>query len=128
MRVLLDSHALLWAMDAPDKLGGQAASALRDLDNKLLLSAATLWELAIKVGSGKLALGLPYWQWMEKAIADLDLELVPVTVAYAECQAVLPTHHRDPFDRLLIAQALVDDLPVVCADSAFDAYGVKRIW
>ena len=65
---------------------------------------------------------------MDKAIADLDLSILPVTVAYAERQAYLPPHHKDPFDRLIIAQALVEGVPVVCADPAFDAYGLTRIW
>ena len=72
---------------------------------------------------------MPYRLWMETAIADLKLEILPVTVEYAERQSVLPPHHKDPFDRLMIAQALVDDIAVVGVDTAFDAYGVnRRIW
>ena len=85
-------------------------------------------ELAIKTGQGKLRLSLPYRQWMEKAIADLELAILPVTVEYAERQAGLPMHHKDPFDRLLIAQALVEGVSIVCADAIFDAYGVTRLW
>jgi PIN domain nuclease of toxin-antitoxin system len=114
-------------MDEPSRLSGPATTALRDPANELLLSAATVWELAIKLGQGKLALSLPYRQWMNQAIADLELTILPVTVEYAERQAGLPPHHKDPFDRLIIAQALVDGVPVVCADPAFDAYGVTRV-
>ncbi|MHB1421986.1 MAG: type II toxin-antitoxin system VapC family toxin [Gemmataceae bacterium] len=128
MRLLIDTHTMIWAMDDPSKLSGPAAIALQDPANDLLLSAATVWELAIKIGSGKLTFSLPYRQWMEHAIADLEITILPVTVDYAERQIALPTHHKDPFDRLIIAQALVEGVPIVCADAIFDAYMVKRLW
>ncbi len=128
MRLLIDTHALLWALDDPAKLSGSATLALQDPTNELLLSAATVWELAIKLSQGKLTLSLPYRQWMERAIDDLELSILPVTVIYAERQARLPPHHKDPFDRLIIAQALEEGIPVVCADGAFDAYRVSRVW
>jgi PIN domain nuclease of toxin-antitoxin system len=103
-------------------------TAMQDPANQLLLSAATVWELAIKVGQGKLTVSMPYRQWMETAIADLGLEILPITVVYAERQSNLPPHHKDPFDRLMIAQALVDAVPIVSLDPAFDAYGVTRLW
>jgi PIN domain nuclease of toxin-antitoxin system len=128
VRLLLDTHTLIWAVDDPSKLSGPATTALQDPANELLLSAATVWELAIKVGQKKLTLSLPYRQWMDRAIADLELTILPITVEYADKQAGLPSHHKDPFDRLLIAQVLTDSIPIVCADPAFDVYGVVRIW
>jgi PIN domain nuclease of toxin-antitoxin system len=128
VRLLLDTHTLIWAMDDPTKLSGPATIVLQVPADDLLLSAATIWEMAIKIGQGKLTLSLPYRMWMEKAIADLVLAILPVTVEYAERLASLPTHHKDPFDRLIIAQALIEKVPVVCADPAFDVYGVTRIW
>jgi PIN domain nuclease of toxin-antitoxin system len=125
---LIDTHTLLWALDDPSKLSGPATKALQDPANDLLLSAATVWELAIKIGQKKLTLSLPYRKWMEKAFADLGLALLPVTVEYAERQATLPAHHKDPFDRMIIAQALVEGVDVVCSDAAFDAYGITRVW
>jgi PIN domain nuclease of toxin-antitoxin system len=101
---------------------------MQDPNNELLLSAATIWELAIKIGQGKLALSRPYREWMETAIVDLALAVVPVTVEYAERQSLLVAYHKDPFDRMIIAQALVDGIPVVSVDSAFDPYGITRIW
>jgi PIN domain nuclease of toxin-antitoxin system len=101
---------------------------LQDPANDLLLSAAMIWELAIKIGQGKLTLSLPYRLWMDNAIADLGLTILPVTVEYAERQAGLPPYHKDPFDRLIIAQALVGGVPVVSADGVFDSYGITRIW
>lgn len=86
-----------------------------------------MWEIAIKLGTAKLALSMPYRQWMNQALAGLQASLLPITVEYAERQAELPSYHRDPFDRLLVAQALLEDVPVVSAD-AFEQYGVARIW
>jgi PIN domain nuclease of toxin-antitoxin system len=128
VRLLIDTHTLIWTLDDPSKLSAAATTALSDPANDLLLSAATVWELAIKIGQGKLKLSLPYRQWMNKAIADLELTILPVTIDYAEKQITLPKHHKDPFDRLIVAQALVEGVQVVCADPAFDAYGITRIW
>ena len=128
MRVLLDTHSLFWSVDDVARLSAAALGAIQDPANDRLLSAATVWEIAIKVGLGKLTLSVAYRQWMEKAITDLQLTILPVTVEYADRQATLPRHHKDPFDRLMIAQALVEGIPIVSADVAFDAYGVTRIW
>ena len=128
MRLLLDTHTLFWSVEEPTKVSTTAMAAIRPLANDVLLSAATIWELAIKVGQGKIALSMPYRQWMERAIVDLKLTILPVTVEYADRQSILPMHHKDPFDRLMIAQALVEGIPIVSADAAFDAYGVARIW
>jgi PIN domain nuclease of toxin-antitoxin system len=128
LKVLIDTHTLYWSVDDPAKVSTVAMAVLQPLTNDVLLSAATIWELAIKVGLGKMALSLPYRQWMEKAITDLKLIILPITVEYAERQSTLPPHHKDPFDRLLIAQALVDGIPMVSADAAVDPYGVTRIW
>jgi PIN domain nuclease of toxin-antitoxin system len=126
--LLLDTHTLFWAVDDPSRISATALAALADPANDRLLSAATIWELAIKVGQGKIGLSMPYRPWMEKAITDLKLTILPVTVEYADRQVTLPPHHKDPFDRLMIAQALVEGIPVVGADAAFDPYGVSRIW
>ena len=128
MRLLVDTHALIWAVDDPSKLSRRAVRVLEDSANELLLSAATIWEIAIKVGVKKLSLSHPYRQWMNKAIADLGLTLLPITVEYSDVQAALPRHHGDPFDRMLAAQAQVENVPLVSADLFFDQYGVRRIW
>jgi PIN domain nuclease of toxin-antitoxin system len=128
MRLQVDAHSLIWAVDDTSRLSPAAATALQDPANELLVSAATVWEIAIKVGLGKLSLSLPYRDWMNKAITDLTLSMLPVTIAYADAQAALPWHHRDPFDRLLIAQALTDRLGIVSADAQLDAYGITRVW
>ena len=128
MRPLLDAHTLIWAVDDPSQLGPQAVIELKNTTNQLLLSAGALWELAIKVGQKKLSLSLPYRQWMAKAIADLGLSILPIPVAYADVQAGLPRHHGDPFDCLLVAQAMVEGIPIISADARLDAYGIMRIW
>ena len=128
MRHLIDAHSLIWAVDDPSKLGAAAVASLQDSANELVISAATLWELSIKSGLTKLTLSLPFRQWMDKAMADLGLTGLQITLDYAECQAGLPWHHRDPFDRLLAAQALVERIPLVSADAIFDQYGVRRVW
>ncbi|MBI3836527.1 MAG: type II toxin-antitoxin system VapC family toxin [Planctomycetia bacterium] len=128
MRILLDSHALIWAVDDPSKLGRQADAALRDPGNEVLVSAGTAWELSIKIGLGKLTLSLPFRQWIARAMTDLGVSLLPTTVEHADEQSRLPKHHGDPFDRLLVAQAHVEGLTIVCSDAIFDQYGVPRVW
>ncbi|HET6883399.1 MAG TPA: type II toxin-antitoxin system VapC family toxin [Pirellulales bacterium] len=128
MRLLVDAHCLIWAVDDPAKLTRAASVALGDAANELLIGAGTMWELSIKTGLGKLALSSPFRQWMEQAIADLDLTVTPISLEHCHVQASLPFHHRDPFDRLLAAQSLTEGVQVVSADAIFDQYGVGRIW
>jgi PIN domain nuclease of toxin-antitoxin system len=128
MKLLVDTHVLIWAVDRPANLSATANMLLRDPSNQLSISAATIWEIAIKVGLGKLTLSQAYRQWMEKAMADLGLDVLPINLDYAEIQAALPHHHRDPFDRLLIAQSIWETMPVVSADTQLDSYGVARLW
>jgi len=127
-RSLIDSHSLIWALDDPERLSPTASSFFRDRGNTLVLSTASIWEIAIKVGKGKLPLSLPFRRWMVDALAALDLEVLPITLDHADRQIALPFHHRDPFDRLIAAQALVEGIPLVSADPIFDAYGVTRLW
>jgi PIN domain nuclease of toxin-antitoxin system len=128
MRLLIDAHALIWYVDQDHLVSTKAHAAITDPSNDLLLSAGTIWEIAIKVGLKKLALSDPYRPWMEKAMADLNVSLLAITVAHADAQASLPSHHRDPFDRLLVAQVQVEGLTLVSADVVFDAYGLTRLW
>jgi PIN domain nuclease of toxin-antitoxin system len=128
VRLLLDTHALIWSVDEPAKLGPDAAQAISDPANELLLSAASIWELSIKVSLGKLNLSLPFRTWMDQAIADLGVNLLPITVEYADAAAQLPNHHGDPFDRMLIGQTQVENIPIASGDAALDKYGVTRLW
>jgi PIN domain nuclease of toxin-antitoxin system len=128
VRLLLDSHALIWAVDNPSQLSQMATAALQAPTNQLLISAGTIWELGIKTGIGKLVLSLPYKQWMSQVITDLDVEILPLSVEYAAAQATLPMHHKDPFDRLLVAQAQIENIPLVSCDVILDRYGISRLW
>lgn len=128
MRLLLDTHTLIWSADDPSQIPSPAMTVMADPANTLVVSAATIWEVAIKFGRGRLSLSLPYRPWMDKAIADLALTVLPITLDHAERQSGLPFHHRDPLDRLPGAQALVEGIPLVSADAIFDQYGVNRVW
>lgn len=128
MKLLLDAHTLIWAVDDPSRLGPGAISAIQNSDNELLLSAGTIWEIGIKVGLGKLVLSLPFRPWMDQATRDLGVTLLPITVEHVDLQVTLPRHHGDPFDRLLVAQAQVEAARVVSADTAFDRYADNRLW
>ncbi len=104
-----------------------AALVLEDPANELLVSAATIWELSIKVGLEKLSLSVPFSEWMNQAIADLGASVLAITVEHAHQQTLLPGR-GDPFDRLLVAQCKVEMLSIVSRDIAIDQYGVKRLW
>ena len=128
MDVLLDSHSLIWALDNPNMLRPVAAATLRDPKNRLHLSVASVWEIAIKVAKGRVPLSLPFRMWMEKAILDLGLVLLPITLDHAERLLSLAFHHRDPFDRMLIAQSIEEDWPIITSDVVFKKYPVRVIW
>jgi|SRR5271157_1775548 len=128
MRLLIDTHALIWYVDQDHLLSPVAHAAITDPSNDLLLSSGSIWEIAIKVGLKKLTLSLPYRVWIEKAMIDLGVSVLPITIDYADAQAGVPLHHRDPFDRLVVAQSQVEGVPVVSADVSFDSYGITRIW
>jgi PIN domain nuclease of toxin-antitoxin system len=128
MRLLRDTHVVIWWVDQDHLLSPDAHAAIVDPSNELLISAGTIWETSIKVGLGKLSLSLAFRQWMDQAIRDLRAAILPITVEFAEAQAGLPRHHGEPFDRLLLAQATVEQVPIMSNDAVFDAYGVKRLW
>src|SRR5688500_18024132 len=120
MNLLLDSHALLWALHWPDRLRPEAADALRDPERLVFFSAASVWELELKQAVGKLELPA---EWLDAAAASGFTEL-PVTAVAARESARLPWHHRDPFDRMLIAQAQRQSLRFVTRDPLIRAYDV----
>jgi PIN domain nuclease of toxin-antitoxin system len=128
MRVLVDAHAVLWAVDDPPRLSTAATGILQNSTNELWISAGTVWEIAIKVGLAKLKLSSPFLPWMVQAFHDLTLHMLPISLAHTDKLTQLPHHHRDPFDRLIIAQALVEQIPIVSGDPVFDQYGIQRVW
>ena len=128
MRLLLDTHAILWFVWAHPNLSPAASRLLADPINSLLVSAGSIWEIAIKVSLGKLTLATPYEEFMHGVIKENGFEILPITVTHAHVLTTLPFHHRDPFDRLMVAQALTEGLPIISADTAFDLYPVERLW
>ena len=128
MRILLDSHAFLWYSAGDSRLSSDAQSAIESGDNEPLLSTGSLIEIAIKLSLGKLTLSGPFEQFIVEGVAKLRCTVLDTTVAHAGKLSLLPFHHRDPFDRILVAQALVDDIDVVSIDSELDVYGIRRIW
>ena len=125
---LLDTHAILWFFQDDPRLSAAARAWIEDPGNRKRVSIASCWEIAIKVGTGKLNLGEPTRPYLDRAIAGSNFELLPISLDHATMVERLPLHHKDPFDRLLIAQAIVEGVPIVGADAAFDAYPVRRIW
>ncbi|HYH79180.1 MAG TPA: type II toxin-antitoxin system VapC family toxin [Longimicrobium sp.] len=128
MRLLLDTHVFLWFIIADPKLSARAEQAIRHDENTALLSIASVWEIAIKVKQGRLAIPQPLDVFIPHQLQANKIGLLPVELQHTYEIARLPLHHRDPFDRLLIAQAMTEDIPVVSTDSAFDAYPVQRLW
>jgi len=128
VRAIIDSHALIWAVDDPERLASKAREVIGDSTNEILFSSSSIWELAIKVGLGKLILSLPFDTWMRQAVTDLRLTILPITIECADVQSKLENHHRDPFDRLLVAHARVWGVPIISSDPIFDRYGIQRIW
>jgi PIN domain nuclease of toxin-antitoxin system len=128
MKVLLDTHAFLWFVTDDPRLGSVAKSSIQDPTNERILSAASLWEMAIKFSLGKLKLAKPFATLIPEQLAANVIQILPIQLSHVVAVAGLPFHHRDPFDRLLIAQAIVEGIGLLSAESVFDAYGVKRIW
>jgi PIN domain nuclease of toxin-antitoxin system len=128
VRVLLDTHAFLWLVTDDPKLSATAKSVFLDNDNELLLSAVTGFEIAVKYSLGKLSLMEPPEPFIQNRIRANALSPLAITIVHTLRLAELPFHHRDPFDRLLVAQALCEDLPILSADEMLSAYGVGRIW
>jgi len=128
MRLLLDTHAFLWFIVADSSLSSRAKALIEDPNNDILLSVGSLWEMAIKVSLGKLTISQPFNTFMTQQLSLNAISLLNISVDHTAAVATLPFHHRDPFDRLLAAQAMVEQLPLVSVDTVFDAYGVNRMW
>jgi len=128
MNILLDTHAFLWFVWDDAHLSQTAKDTITDPNNRKLVSVASVWEIAIKVSLQKLDLGMPYLPFMQSQLAINLFEILSLTLEHGAEVSRLPFHHRDPFDRLMIAQSMCDQIPIVSADPAFDAYSIKRIW
>jgi PIN domain nuclease of toxin-antitoxin system len=128
MNYLLDTHTLLWFDHNRSKLSETAKNILKDPDNLLYMSPASVWEIQIKIQLGKLSIPLPLPDMIERQRADNNIEILFIALPHIYGLAQLPLHHRDPFDRLLLAQALVEDITLISADPNLNSYPVKIAW
>jgi len=128
MKLLLDTHILIWLIDGNQKLNQTSRQAIEDESNSLHLSIASLWEIAIKTSLGKLELGIPLEQILTNFILPSGIEILPIHLPHLLVLQTLPFHHRDPFDRLLISQAKSESLILVTEDSMFEQYEVEILW
>lgn len=127
MKLLLDTQVWLWMVTAPERLRAPARRALVDERNTLLLSAATPWEVAIKVATGKLRLPSPIEDFVAQHALATRVTPLPIQQLHAMESAALPAHHRDPFDRVLVAQARLEDAVLVTSDRVFRLYGISLL-
>ena len=128
MKYLLDTHTLLWFLKGDKKLSDKARQLIDSPRNSKFFSIVSLWEIAVKVSLGKLALDKSFERLFPEQLHFNRIEILDITVDSLTKLTTLPFHHRDPFDRLIIAQALVEGIPIIGADAAFDAYGISREW
>lgn len=128
MRILLDTHTLLWWLDGDRRLSRTARSRMADDDNVVLVSAASAWEITTKARIGKLPGALHVAEDVAGAVASQGFAALDITILHAQRAGRLPGDHRDPFDRMLIAQAQLEDVPIISNETVFDGYGVTRLW
>ena len=128
MKILADTHAFLWFVTDALQLSAKAKTLLEAQDTERFFSIASVWEIAIKTSLGKLTLRKPLEEFLSEQLAANRFTLLNISAEHAFRVARLPLHHRDPFDRMLVAQSLVENLPLVSSDDALDAYGIKRLW
>jgi PIN domain nuclease of toxin-antitoxin system len=128
MRLLLDTHALIWWASSSEQLPKKVLDLLEDADNRLFLSVASIWEMQIKCQNGKLELGKPLAQLVSNQQVSNGLKILLVEPSHVYALQGLPDVHRDPFDRIMIAQSIVEDLGFVSADHVLSGYPVRQIW
>ncbi len=127
MTLLLDTHVFLWFCQGDSRLSSTAKSLIEDPSNAKLLSVASCWEIAIKAGVKKLTLGEPASVYISNALARSGVAVLPITLEHVTSVETLPTHHKDPFDRLFVGQVQAEGLTLVSADPIFDVYGIQRV-
>ncbi|HEY4290231.1 MAG TPA: type II toxin-antitoxin system VapC family toxin [Puia sp.] len=127
MQYLLDTHTLLWFLEDNSQLPGKVSSEIANIDNKCFLSIASLWEIAIKVSLGKLYIKFPFENFASY-LSDNDIEVLPIAFVHLVQLSSLEQHHRDPFDRIIIAQGLVENLTIITKDEYFPNYTEKILW
>jgi PIN domain nuclease of toxin-antitoxin system len=126
--LLLDTHTLLWFLRDDPSLSTTAKASIQDPANRKLVSMASCWEIAIKAGRKKLTLTEPSYDLLRRELPRNNFDVLSIELRHATFVETLPDHHRDPFDRLLAAQSLLEGIPLVSVDAKFDPYGVTRLW
>ncbi len=128
MRVLIDTHVFLWFIAGDDRLSQRVRQMIERPDNEILLSIASVWEIAVKTSIGKLTMSKPFDELIPEQVVDNEIELLAIHLDDLKLVATLPLHHRDPFDRLIISQAITQGIPLASDDANFDQYNVVRLW
>lgn len=128
MNLLLDTHSLLWFLNEDPQLVPNAKALIEDSSNRKFLSIASCWEIAIKIGLNKLDLGEPVSTFLPRELLVNKFDLLHIELVHALHVEKLPRHHRDPFDRLLVSQSIIEKIAIVSSDEKFDSYGVVRLW
>lgn len=128
MKLLLDTHTLLWFIAGDLRLSQTARDLIEDAANEKFVSIASLWEIAIKISIGKMSLAAPFDALFPHQLTINGFTLLPIEIKHASITTTLPFHHRDPFDRILIAQAIAENMNLVSIDVFFDDYSVTRFW
>lgn len=128
MHLLLDTHSFLWFINGDQKLSLRARSLIADGNNQALLSVASAWEIAIKASLGKLSLEESFEQLIPAQIALNEIDVTPITLEDLGVVAGLPFYHRDPFDRLIVAQAMARGIPLLSRDAILDQFPIQRLW
>ena len=128
MRILLDTQVFLWWIAADERLSSLSGGIMQDGSNELLFSAASGWEIAIKAGLGRIELPRPLERFISDQLSRNRISVLPVHLSHALHVDSLPLHHRDPFDRMLVAQAQLEDVPILSSDSWLSKYDVEVLW
>lgn len=128
MRVLIDTHSFLWFISGNVNLSARARESIEDLNNVRLLSTASIWEIGIKISTGKLNVGQPFALLIPQQLSTNLVGILDISIEHIAVVAGLPFHHKDPFDRMIVAQAIVEQVPIISKDPALDAYGITRLW
>jgi len=129
LRILLDTHTFMWFINGNPNLSVYARRHIENPENRRLLSTASLWEMAIKVSIGKLRIGLPFRELYTVHISGNAVDVLEMTPEHLDILKTLPFHHKDPFDRLIIAQSIAENIPILSRDELFDDYeNVQHFW
>ena len=128
MRLLLDTHAFLWFIGGDERLSAKAKEAIADLENEVFLSVASLWEIAVKINVGKLKLPRPFGELIPEQLMQNEIAILRFELSHMTRYVDLPLHHRDPFDRLIVVQSQMEEMPLVSKDETFGSYDVDLLW